>query len=188
MPKSALWASLPEELTLKILWYAAMHWDFGTWRRSGPRGHGPFERIDIASQFDRVLQFRRLNRAFAVGLWPVALCMVPVVNRHHGKCFVEGVVRQTLLGMTRDRYSLLYTIVFEGCSRKPPNNQSLYYYNFLTELRPTLEKLLGNRSPSHQERRVAAGLLKSIFRYLDRYLTKNRHLKPVVELIEEAFD
>ena len=188
MSKSALWASLPEELALKIVEYKALHWDLVSVRRSGPCGTGPLERINFTSQFDRVLQFRRLNRAFAAGLWPVALCMVPVGHRCHSKCFVEGVVRQALLGMTTDRYSSLYTVVYGGCTTKPPNNQTGYYYDALTKLRPTLEKVLGNRSLSHQERRVAAGLLKSIFRYIDRSgAIKRMQLKPVVELIEEAF-
>ena len=189
MSKSALWASLPEELALKIVEYKALHWDLHSVRRSGPRGTGPIERINFMSQFDRVLQFRRLNRAFAAGLWPVALCMVPVVHRCHSKCLVEGVVRQALLGMTTHRYSSLYTVVFEGCTTKPPNNQTGFYYDALANLRPTLEKVLGNRSLSHQERRVAAGLLKSIFRYIDRSgAVKRMGLKPVVELIEEAFE
>lgn len=187
MSKSALWASLPEELALKIVEYKALHWNFVSVRRSGPRGTGPIERINFTSQFDRVLQFRRLNRAFAAGLWPVALCMVPVVHRNHAECFVEGVVRQTLTGMHVDRYSSLLTMAYEGCTTKPPNNQCRFYYDLLTKLRPTLVNVLGNRSLSHQERRVAAGLLKSIFGYIDRSFTKHKHLKPVVELIEEAF-
>ena len=189
MPKGALWASLPEELALKIVAYKALHWHLVSLRRSGPRGTGPLERINFTSQFDRVLQLRRINRAFAAGLWPVALCMVPIGHRCHSKCFVEGVVRQALLGMTTERYSSLYTIAYEGCTTRPPNNQAGYYYDALTKLRPTLEKVLGNRSLSHQERRAAAGLLKSIFRYIDRCgAVKRMGLKPVVELIEEAFD
>ena len=98
-------------------------------------------------------------------------------------------MRQALLGMTTERYSSLYTIVYEGCTTRPPNNQTRFYYDVLTKLRPTLEKVLGNRSLSHQERRAAAGLLKSIFRYIDRCgAVKRMGLKPVVELIEEAFD
>ena len=189
MPKGALWASLPEELALKIVAYKALHWHLVSLRRSGPRGTGPLERINFTSQFDRVLQLRRINRAFAAGLWPVALCMVPIGHRCHSKCFVEGVVRQALLGMTTERYSSLYTIAYEGCTTRPPNNQTGFYYDVLTKLRPTLEKVLGNRSLSHQERRVATGLLKSIFRYIDSSgAVKRMGLKPVVELIEEAFD
>ena len=188
MSKSALWASLPEELALKIVEYKARHWALVGVKRLGPSGTGPLERINLTSQFDRVLQFRRLNRAFAAGLRPVALCMVPVVHRNHAECIVEGVVRQALLGMTTDRYSSLYTVVYEGCTTRPPNNKTGHYYDVLTKLRPTLEKVLGNRSLSHQERRVAAGLLKSIFRYIDRSYTKHNDLKLVEELIEEAFE
>ena len=43
MSKSALWASLPEELALKIVEYKALHWDLVSLRRSGPRGTGPLE-------------------------------------------------------------------------------------------------------------------------------------------------
>ena len=78
--------------------------------------------------------------------------MVPVVHRCHSKCFVEGVVRQALQRMTTDRYSSLYTIVYEGCTTKPPNNQVGYYYDALTKLRPTLEKVLATE-PLDQERR-----------------------------------
>lgn len=182
-----LWASLPEELAHKIVGCAALCWDSGSWRRSGRRGSGPLERVHFTTQFDCVLQFRRLSRAFAAGLWPVALCMVPVAHRYHGRCFVEGVVRQALQGMTSDRYSFLYTIVYEGCTMKPPNNRSQYYYDLLAELRPTLEKLLGNGGLSQQERRFAVGLLRSIFKYIDRFFVKRNGLTPVAELIAEAF-
>ena len=167
MSKCALWASLPEELVLKIVGY---------W----------LERICLTLQFDCVLRFRRFSRAFAAGLWPVALCTVPVVHRNHAECFVEGVVRQALMGMNVDRYSHLITMAYEGCIMKPPNNQCRCYYDLLAKLQPTLEKVLGSRSLSHQEQRVAAGLMKAVFTYLDRFYVKRTGVKPTAELIVEA--
>tara|TARA_B100000963_G_scaffold88943_1_gene76528 strand:+ start:236 stop:769 length:534 start_codon:yes stop_codon:yes gene_type:complete len=159
---------MPEELVLKIVVY---------W----------LERINLTLQFDCVLRFRRFGRAFAAVLWPVALCTVPVVYRNHAECFVEGVVRQALMGMNVDRYSYLVTMAYEGCTMKPPNNQCQCYYDVLTKLRPTLEKVLGNRSLSHQEQRVAANVTKAVFTYLDRFYVKRVGVKPTAELIVEAF-
>ena len=69
---------------------------------------------------------------------------------------------------------------------KPPNNQCRCYYDLLTKLRPTLEKVLGNRILSHQEQRVAAGVMKAVFTYLDRFYVKRTGVKPTAELIVEA--
>ena len=160
---------MPEELVLKIVGY---------W----------LERICLTLQFNCVLRFRRFSRAFAADLWPVALCTVPVVYRNHAECFVEGVVRQALIRINVDRYSHLITMAYEGCTMKPPNNQCRCYYDLLTKLRPTLEKVLGNRSLSHQEERVAAGVMKAVFTYLDRFYVKRTGGKPTAELIVEAFE
>jgi hypothetical protein len=183
-----LWASLPEELTHKIVEYVGMYWDLASW----VPGQRPLKRTSGYS-FDDVLECRRLNRAFAAGLWPVALCIVPVDHRHHARCFVEGVVRHAIDGMmTGDRLAELYTCVYEGCTQPYGSaackNWSQGYYDQLSlVLGPMLQKLLGDRRLSHQEKRTAVGRMRYIFTYLDRWFVERHDLKRVRELIAEAF-
>jgi hypothetical protein len=183
-----LWASLPEEIARKIVEYVGLYWDLASW----VPGERPLKRTSGYS-FDDVLGCRRLNRAFAAGLWPVALCMVPVDHRHHGRCFVEGVVRHAINGMmTGDRYACLYTCVYEGCTQPyasggAPNWSQGYYHQLLHVLGPMLQKLLGSRRLSYQEKRRAVAWMRYIFKYLDRFFVKRHGIKPVSELVAEAF-
>ena len=183
-----LWASLPDEIAQKIVRYVCMHWDLA----SGVHGEPPWYKRISGYSFENVLECRRLNRAFAAGLWPLTLCMVPLDRRHHGSCLVEGAVRHVIEGvMTSDRYTILYTCVYDGCTQPYSSgrarNWSQGYYDQFHELEPMLQRLLGDRRLSHQEKRKAAGCLRSIFSYLDRFFVKRHGFKPVRELIAEAF-
>jgi len=182
-----LWASLPDELTHKIVEYVGMYWDLASWVPD----EGSLKRTSACN----VLECRRLNRAFAAALWPVALCQVPMTHTDHAKCFVEGVVRHVIQGtMAGDRLGELYTIAYLGCTRPGgavlgPRDQSGSYYDQLAhKLGPTLQKLLGDRRLSHQEKRVAVGRMRFIFTYLDRvFVQKGNGIKSVRKLIAEAF-
>lgn len=186
-----LWASLPEEIALVIVKHVGLCCDLAEFFHR----QRATDRIGRVSGylFEDVLGYRRLNRAFAAVLWPVALCMVPMTQPHHAECFVEGVVRHAIEGMmATNRYAFLYGCVYDGCTRpggavRAPDQSENYYDQLAQKLEPMLQKLLGNRRLSHLEKRRAVSWMRYIFKYLDRCFVKRYELKPVRKLIAEAF-
>ena len=180
-----LWASLPDDLVVKIIKYTLEDWTLlsGGGRSSRTRS------------LNKLLRLRTLNRVFAQAFHTMALCQVPLHFLNHAACFIEGVVRQAAKavrnagpGMTTDMYSYLYTVVYFGCTGKAPNNMSGPYYEQLEKLGVVLERVLGAQAVfTEGEKQGFKGLVTSIFRYLDRFYVQRFYYKSVPDLVDNSW-
>jgi len=149
--------------------------------------------VMLGSEVECAREFRLLNRAFARAFRPLALCTLPITHPNHSEFLVQGVVSIACMcalngaRVGSDMYTHCYTTVYNGCTQKPPNNLSESYYKWLAESSATLHTALGNERLTEDQQLKALALIRAIFKYLDRFFVKRHGIKPVSELVAEAF-
>jgi len=167
----ALWESLPDELALRIKLMVrdrAYEGDVDAWSSPNPKNQ-----VQILS---------RLNHAFYNLMVPVRYLLCPPSSPYHAKSFVKGMylfttyqINNGALLQTRF-YSHLYGIVFHGCTRKGPLNETERYYDALEKQMKALVHNGDINLTCPEERGWLIRFMYHVFKYLDRFYIKRLSL------------